>query len=215
MLARIWTALIVGVIAIAGVGAVKDRSAPAASQSASTNATVNVLPITRSITVSPGDVTFSHCHGGSDRGRSTPAQLGYPSAVCLVGTKLGSHGSYPVTVDNTGIPAQIEVSASDAVPSDHGKRWQLCGIQQEPACTGDAGYPGVNQFELWNAASAGLSPTQLTGHAECDAVFDPSGGCMAGRGQVRREGLQLIGPTSWTDKSLSFTITITWVAMPQ
>jgi hypothetical protein len=33
--------------------------------------------------------------------------------------------------------------------------------------------------------------------------------------QTRTEGIELTGPTTWSDKSTSYTIVITWMAAPR
>ncbi len=212
MTTRVWAVLIVAILAIAGIGAVNKSAQTTTIPGASTSATVNVLPTTRSITVSPGEATFSDCHRGQWPYHSTSTLLGQPNGECSVGT-LGAHGKYPITIDNLGIPSNIEVSASNAVPADNGARWQLCSTQAHPACTGPGGAPGPNQYKARTAASGELNTTALTTDPACDFVFDANGGCRAARGQSRREGIKLIGPTRFSDSSASFTITITWIAV--
>jgi hypothetical protein len=207
---RVWTVLIVAILAIGGIGVV-NRSKPDTNPSSSTTATLNVIPSTRSITVSPGDVTFDHCSGGNSDNPSTATQLGYPNATCSVG-RVKAHRALPITIDNTGIKAKIEVSASNAMPSDNGTQWRLCGPPGRLACTSDS-LPGVNQFEAWIIAK-GVPRAGLTADPVCDSDFSASTGCMAARGQSGNEGIDLRGPESFSDPSTSWTITITWTAAP-
>jgi hypothetical protein len=183
------------------------------SASGSTNATVNVLPIITSITVSPDSETFGNCRNGSSPNSSTSKLLGYPNGQCTVGNL--KKNTYPITIKNTGIPAFIWVSASNAVPADHGTAWQLCSPLSKVTCTGTGAKPGAEQFEAWTASTGEVSTYGLTAHAACDYAFQANSGCTAGRNQSRTEGLKLIGPESFTDPSPSFTVTVTWLALPQ
>jgi hypothetical protein len=220
LLRRFWDLFLLGLLAILVlvglVGLKLSRLAAYGSThsgtSASTSATLNVLPTTRSVTVSPGYTTFGDCRGGDHRNRSTPAQLGYPNGECSIGT-LGAKGTFPITVQNTGITAKIWVSASNAVPADNGKQWLLCGAGSQVACTGLAGKPGVSQYRAQTAAKDDVNSTELTTKFACDSVFDATGGCFASRRQSRAEGIKLIGPTRFADRSTSYTITITWMAV--
>lgn len=183
------------------------------SSSASTNATVNVLPTITSITVSPDSETFGHCHGGISPNSSTSTLLGYPNGECTVGNLKSN--AYPITIKNTGIPAFIRVSASNAVPADHGAAWKLCSPQGKVTCTGTDAKPGAEQFEAWTASTGEVNPSGLTANSACDYAFDASSGCTAGRNASRTEGLKLIGPESFTDPSTAWTVTVTWLALSQ
>jgi hypothetical protein len=215
MVGRLWIVLVVVVLAIAGVVALnrpKSAAVSGASTGASTTATLNVLPTTVSITVSPGQATFGDCGGGGKGDRSTPTLLGYPNGECSVGT-LGANGTFPITIDNTGVPSNIEVSTSSAVPADSGTPWLPCSARGRH-CTGPGGKPGVRQYEAWTAARGQADATQLTADWACDFAFDASSGCSAARGQFRKEGIKLIGPTSFGDPATSWTVTVTWIAVP-
>ena len=201
--------MLVGLLAIVLIAAVSNVK-PNPNPSASTNATVNVIASTRSITVSPGEVTFKHCAGGTNDNLSTSTRLGWPHGTCSVG-RVQHKGNLPITIKNTGIDAQIQVSASDASPSGSGPKWQLCGGQGDPACTSDS-QPGANQFEAWTTAK-GLNRINLTSQALCDRDFS-SDGCSALRGQSAKEGLDLLGPLIFNSTSTSYTITVTWYAAP-
>jgi hypothetical protein len=206
---RVWIVLIVAVLAIVGIGAV-NNSRPNSNPSASTGATVNVLASTRSITVSPGAVTFNHCSGGTPDNVSTATRLGWPHATCSVG-RLKDHGALPITIKNTGTRATIQVSASNANPSGSGPPWQLCGPGGN-ACTADS-QPGANQFEAWTIAK-GMQRAPLTPDAKCDVDFSAATRCAAARGQSGSEGIDLLGPEIFNSTSTSYTITITWMAAP-
>jgi hypothetical protein len=206
---RIWVVLVAAVLAVVGIGAIKN-SKPNPSPSASTNATVNVIASTRSITVTPGAVTFKHCTGGQNDNLSTPTQLGYPNATCSVGQTSAS-GPLPITIKNTGTDANINVSASDANPSGTGPHWKLCGPPSKVSCSSGSS-PGENQFEAWIIAK-GTPRAGLTADATCDSSFS-SGSCHALRGQSAHEGIQLLGPQLFNSTSTSYTITVTWIAAP-
>ncbi len=206
---RIWVVVIAAVLAIVGIGAIRN-SKPNPNPSASTNATVNVIASMRSITVSPGSVTFKHCTGGTNDNLSTSTKLGYPNGTCSVGL-TGANGPLPITVKNTGTDATIEVSASNANPSGNGPDWQLCGPPGKVTC-GSGSKPGENQFEAWITAK-GVPRKGLAADAKCDADFS-SGSCRALRGQAGHEGLQLLGPAGFNSTSTSYTVTVTWIAAP-
>jgi hypothetical protein len=218
----LWHVFLVGILAILaliGIAGFRIHSlaaiaGPHSGTTASTSATLNVLPTTLSVTVSPGTTTFSDCHGGSPPNRSTPTQLGYPNAKCSIGT-LGTKGTFPVTVENTGISSKIEVSASNAVPADNGQQLQLCAANGDVTCRGPNQEPGANQYEARTDSPGEVSPTWLTTNLVCDVTFDASSGCSAARMQTRTVGIELTGPTTWSDKSTSYTIVITWMAAPR
>jgi hypothetical protein len=221
----LWHVFLVGILAIlALIGLVglrihsaSARSGPHSGTTASTSATLNVLPTTLSVTVSAGTTTFSDCRGGKPPNRSTPTQLGYPNAKCSIGT-LGAKGTFPITVENTGISSEIEVSASNAVPADNGKQLQLCAASGHVACDGPNQKPGIDQYEAWTASPRAARPSgtdaELTATPTCDFAFDASSFCPAARMQAQTEGIELRGPTKWSDTSTSYTIVITWMAAP-
>jgi hypothetical protein len=202
--------LIVAVLVVVGIGAVSN-SKPNPNPSASTNATVNVIASTRSITVSPGAVTFNHCGGGKGDNLSTSTKLGWPNGTCSVG-RISANGPLPITIKNTGTRATIEVSASNANPSGSGPDWKLCGANG-PACTSSDSLPAANQFAAWTTAK-GMPRTALTGGPVCDFNFSASNSCHAARGQSGNEGIDLLGPAFFSSTSTSYTITITWIAAP-
>jgi hypothetical protein len=181
---------------------------------------LSVVPTIRSITVSPGSVTFHDCTGGNGATNSTPQAMGYPNGSCSVGV-TGVNQSFPITVTYTGLPGTVEVNATSAVPSDGGTNWSLCSPpgQSQPNCTGGLGLPGKDQYTVENFGQAVANATLVTGNAACDKQFDqgPGGGCSASpaefQSQTQHEGLMLTGPSTWDDHSTSWTMTVTWTAV--
>jgi hypothetical protein len=221
---RRWWALF-ALIALGGLAGCGEVSAPppAAGQGASVNVSLKVVPTIRSVTVSPSKLKFGTCSGGKlalDTG-STSAALGFPNGSCWVGQRgaLGTAGVYPITITNTGIATDIDVSGSGAVPSDDDAGWSLCNRGSHPAvaCTNRKGsFPGVNQYMLVNfAQNRPRNKTGLTDTPTCDAEFSPAGRCWAVNGQAQREGIELIGPQRSSDTSTSWTVTITWTPVPR
>lgn len=188
--------------------------------SGTTTAHLKVVPTIRSVTVSPGSVTFGNCSGGSGHTNSTQNALGYPNGSCTVGA-IGVNETFPISVTYTGIPGSVYVSGSDAVPSDNGTEWTLCSPPGSPAsqtaCTGTQGLPGNDQYMVMNFAEAVENAEVLTVTPSCDREFNSHGGCAATpqefQNQVQHEGLLLTGPTSWDDHSTSWTLTVTWTAV--
>jgi len=197
----------VALIALAGCGTAVPRGS---SNPSSITLTLNSVPDLRSANVSPAKGTFTGCLGGSarDHTHSTSTLLGFPNGTCTF---------YPITVTNRGVPAHVEVSASDAASAVGTGDWALCNVGAHPAvkCTGPGGLPGVNQYVLANynqigtAYSAGLSD-DLT----CDHVFNSSRGCWAGYRATQLEGVKVTGPAETTYASTTWTITVTWYAVP-
>jgi hypothetical protein len=188
---------------------------PAFGGSGSVSAHLNVVPTIRSVTVSPGSVTFGKCTGGADPTASQGDKLGYPNGICWVGT-TGPDASFPITVTYTGLPGNVWVSSTNAAPGDSGTSWSLCNPQGKPACTGGQGRPGKDQFAVSTFAPQVANFAVLTGTAACDNEFDAGGGCSANpaefTSQTQQEGLQLTGPNTWDDHSTSWNLSITWLA---
>jgi hypothetical protein len=176
---------------------------------------LKVVPTVVAVTVSPSSAAFGGCTGGnkSVNTASTANALGFPNGRCWLGTP-GSHGSFPITVTNTGVAADIYVSGASASPSDSGTGWGLCNVGAKPAsaCTGSGGrLPGADQYLLQNFAGGSVNPTGLTGSMTCDAEF-AAGSCSAVQGDSQQEGIELTGPTTTADVSTAWTVTITWTA---
>ncbi|HEX5189726.1 MAG TPA: hypothetical protein VFW16_09305 [Streptosporangiaceae bacterium] len=217
-----WT-ILVGLVAVAVVAVVGFRSVPQGpAGSSSTIATLRVVPTLRTVTVSPGTTTFARCHGGKRPLRSTRTALGYPNGRCSIGSR--KQKVFPIKITN-GKQAKILVRTSFAVPSDGGTEWRPCNLGPHPvfACRGSSGLPGRDQFVMENFSLSAQNPVGLTAQSfrklstltsGCDAEFGPSGDCLASTGQSEREGILLIGPSSSRDNSTTWTVTITWIAMP-
>jgi hypothetical protein len=179
---------------------------------------LSVVPTIRSVTVSPGSVTFGNCTGGGGYTNSVGTSMGYPNGSCSVGL-VGINESFPITVTYTGIPGDVFVNGSSAVPSDDGKSWALCTPNSTTTCTGGEGLPGTDQYMVSNFAQGVADAGVLTTSPRCDEEFNsqPDGGCSATppefKSQVQHEGLLLTGPESWSDHSTSWTLSVTWTAV--
>jgi hypothetical protein len=219
-LAVLGVLVLLGLVAYGSLNAPESgAAAPSAGQGADIAMSLRTVPTIRSITVSPHKAKFSDCAGGLavNNTRSTPDALGFPNGICYSGTP-GS--SYPITITNTGIAAAIDVSGSNAIPSDGGTSWSLCNLGDSPvvACSGANGKtPGTNQYAVQNFAPNQLLNTAgLTATPTCDMQFGGGGQdhCLAGNGASQTEGLRLIGPTSTDDSATKWTVTITWIPVP-
>lgn len=203
-----WLAVPVAATVLAGCGT---AAAPQGSSNGSAiKLTLHTVSDVRSAVVSPSRGTFTNCYGGSakDHTPSTGKLLGFPNGRCSF---------YPITVTNQGIPAHIEVSASDASSADGNGQWKLCSASGHPAatCTDAANRPGLNQFLLANFNPVGKTYLAgLTGNLSCDHVFNQSRGCWAGHGAQQLEGIKITGPSQTTDTSTTWTMTVTWFAVP-
>jgi len=198
----------VAVTALAGCGT---AAAPQGSSNGATvTLTLHTVSDVRSAVVSPTRGTFTSCSGGSavDHTHSTGKLLGFPDGTCSF---------YPITVTNQGVPSHIEVYGSDAAAADGNGQWALCSAGEHPPVTClDAHHePGLNQFRLANFNQAGKTyPAGLTGNLSCDHVFNLSRGCWAGHGARQLEGIKITGPSQTTDTSTTWTMTVTWFAVP-
>ncbi len=216
-----WPVLVTAIVATAGLAGCGMTPAPPADagKAASISLALNTVPVIRSVTVSPAKATFSNCSGGDPANNtgSTTGKLGYPNGHCWYG-KPEPGGSFPITISNTGIAAQIDVAGSAAYPADNGTEWRLCNAGDNPVvtCTGhDKSAPGVDQYLVVNFSpdnsqnAAGIADTPL-----CDHQFGQSGSCKAVQGSFQTEGLELIGPASTSDNSTGWTVTVTWMPVP-
>jgi hypothetical protein len=194
-------------IALAGCGTAGPQGA---SNGATITLTLHTVSDLRSVAVSPSKGTFTGCHGGSALAHtnSTSKLLGFPNGTCTF---------YPITVLNQGIPAHMEVYGSDASPADQNGRWTLCNTGAHPAvsCTGAHGHPGLNQYVLanYNQTGKAYSPG-LTLNLNCDHVFNLSRGCWAGHHATQFEGIRITGPSETIDTSTTWTMAVTWFAVP-
>jgi hypothetical protein len=211
----IWVVL---AVACAGVAACGSSRAPLqnAGKAASISLSLTTVPTIRSVTVSPAKASFAECGGGlaTQNTLSTAGKLGFPNGHCLVGVL--SPGIYPITITNTGIASDVYVNGSSATPADGGTQWDLCnrGDDFEVACTGDHHKPGMDQYLIENFSSTGEQGHGITGTPTCDIEFDPSGGCWVVQGAWQSEGIELVGPSSSSDNSTKWTMTITWTPVP-
>ena len=208
--------------ALAAAAALAACSTGSASQPAGTPGkgqsiaiSLKVVPTVVAVTVSPSSASFGGCTGGnkSVNTASTGNALGFPNGRCWLGTP-GSHGTFPITITNTGVAADIYVNGASASPSDNGTGWGLCNIGANPAsaCTGTGGkLPGDDQYLLQNFAGGSTNATGLTGTMTCDDEF-AAGSCSAVQGDSQQEGIELTGPTSTADQSTKWTVTITRTA---
>jgi len=209
-------------VALAAAAGLAACSTGAPSQSAGTPGkgqsiaiSLKVVPTVVAVTVSPSSAAFGGCTGGnkSVNTASTADALGFPNGRCWLGTP-GSHGSFPITITNTGVAADIDVNGASASPSDDGTGWGLCNLGRNPAsaCTSSGGkLPGANQYLLQNFAGGSTNPAGLTGTMTCDTEF-AAGSCSAVQGDSQQEGIELTGPASTADQSTAWTVTITWTA---
>jgi hypothetical protein len=177
---------------------------------------LKVVPTVVSVTVSPSSARFAGCTGGngSVNTASNPGALGFPNGRCWLGAP-GTHGSFPITITNTGVAADIFVNGAPAAPSDGGTQWGLCNLGTSPAaaCTGTGGkMPGVNQYLVQNFAGGSENRAGLTDTMSCDTEF-AAGSCSAVQGDSQQEGIELTGPSSTADQSTTWTVRITWTAV--
>jgi hypothetical protein len=196
----------VALIALAGCG-----TAPApqgSSNPATITLTLHTVSDLRSVVISPTRGTFTSCSGGSahDQTQSTSKLLGFPNGNCWFS---------PITVTNQGIPAHLDVYGSDASAGDGDGQWTLCNLGAQPACTGPRGKPGLNQYVLANFNEARVDfLASLTANLSCDHVFNLSHRCWAGHDARQLEGVEVTGPSLTTDTSTTWTMTVTWFAVP-
>jgi hypothetical protein len=217
---RNWPRAVIALVAVTGLAACSTAAhgtpagTPGKGQSIAIS--LKVVPTIVSVTVSPSSAAFGGCSGGnaSVNTASTSSALGFPNGHCSLGTP-GAHGSFPITITNTGVAADVYVSAGNAVPSDGGTQWGLCNFGTNPvaACSGDGGkLPGANQYVIQNFTAGSTNPSGLTGTLTCDTQF-AAGQCSAVQGDAQSEGILLTGPASSSDQSTSWTVTITWTAV--
>ena len=217
-----WRRRSLAVIALAGAAGLAacgtSSSPPAGTPGKGSSIAIGlkVVPTIVSVTVSPSSARFGGCTGGNPSvdTASTGGALGFPNGRCWLGAP-GSHGSFPITITNTGVAATIDVSGAPAAPSDGGAQWGLCNLGPSPAvtCSGSGGkMPGKNQYLVQNFAGSSVNTSGLTDSMTCDTEF-AAGSCSAVQGVSQQEGVVLTGPTTSDDQSTSWTVTITWTAV--
>lgn len=129
--------------------------------------------------------TNSETFGNCNGGSSSGSTLGFPNGQC-------STPSFSVN-NNGSVPEAIDVQATNATPADNGTPWTLMG----------AGTPGLNQYQLKNNLGTLLGSTP-TPDSNVSALQP---GTSVG------EELALVGPSSSSDPSGSFSTTATWTAL--
>ncbi len=184
--------LLIAVASASAVGSIASASAlGAGTTSASLTATIPVAPPpVMSVTLSASSDAYGSCVTPSG---PTPG-LAFPNGQCNTPTFTATAGT---------ASEDIDVQGSNAVPSDGGTQWTLFP-------TAD---PGANQFyELTHENSSGSTGTILSDTPACDLAFDD--GCAATAGEIGLpEELEMLGPSSSSDSSSSFTTTVTWTAV--
>jgi hypothetical protein len=183
-----------------------------------TSTTMSTPPPVRSITVSPSTVTYGNCD-------FTPGQanLTFPNGECSTTVSPGPGQPAGITITNGDAAGHVDVQTTVFVPSDKGTPWIPCvsdsSFSTAPKCTGPAGtgtfmYPGVDEFAV-ATTDVGLSGggPYLGQNPNCDTQFD-AGDCVAAAGASTVEALEMTGPSSSSDSSLSFNETVTWTAAP-
>ncbi len=210
-----WVVLAVACTGLAACGS-RNEALEHAGKAASISLSLTTVPTIRSVTVSPAKASFAECSGGlaTQNTLSTAGKLGFPNGRCIVG--LVSPGIYPITITNTGIASDIYVNGSSANPADGGTQWVLCNRGDHPgvSCAGHEDKPGADQYLIENFSSTGEQTNGITGTPTCDREFDSSGSCWAVQGSWQSEGIELIGPSSSSDDSTKWTMTITWTPVP-
>jgi hypothetical protein len=201
----------VAVSAVLLLAGAPSPASAAADSSGATDAIIDIDVPIRSVTVTPGEVTFAECSGPN------PAALTIPNGTCTVGHSIGGPPVGGVTVTNTGYAGHILVNGSDAIPSDLGTHWTLCGAPQRPACSGAAG-PGLDEFGMSVIGYLGggmLAGVRLSDGLACDRAFAIHPACGAADHNASKvEQLRLIGPSASSNPSTRFTTRITWTAAP-
>lgn len=189
-----WTA---APIVMAALGAMLASAPARGAQNATATATATINVQIRSVTLSTTNLTYGSCTGGS----STGPKLGFPNGTCATGT---------VVVTNGEAPATISVSATNAVPSDGGKAWALCGGSGTPPCAVGSRKPGTDQY--LEGTGGGPRGVVLGTSPHCDPAFGTPPCRAANPGDAANEAFLLVGPQSSTDDSATFTTSITWTA---
>ena len=176
----------------------------------------------RTIQVDADWSSYDRCSDGS----SSPDTLGFPNGEC--------QDTLPVHVTNVGAASDIFVEATSMLPGDASTSpWQLCAMDTDlpsspVACDGPTAtdgefagrqLPGADQFHQDIGAQDQSGTTQwapVSSLPGCDATFSllNDQGCWAYPGQETDQYLRVMGPSSTTDESTSWSNTITWVAMP-
>ena len=136
----------------------------------------------------------------------TPDQLQFPNDQCVVGT---------FTITNGPAADHISLAVSKFTPLDAGVGWSACGPSVRP-CRGPTsnGFtrPGANQF-AWQSNWG----QYFGSHASCDhhsSPLDLTTCPVTAPGEVESDQYTMWGPSSSSDQSPSFSITLSWTALP-
>jgi hypothetical protein len=172
-------------------------------------ATGTVTVALRSVSVGPNSFAYDQCFDLNDQGWSG-------SVLVINGGECGSATQLMVTVGS--VPAIVDVQGTNFAPADNGTPWVLCAPGN--GCNGppNATYlPGADQAQVFLTGDGPQfsKPAQsfVVDAATCDKSVNfnctpvPAGTAVS-------QNVSLIGPTSSTDLSTTFTDTITWIATP-
>jgi len=214
-----WVWFVVAVLLVVVIGKVGSGSGGGntAGPAHEGQLTIHFSAITtfNTVTISPSDAQCGHYHGGKYPNESTNT-LGQPNGMCSVGqypvTKIED---LPIKITYSGLAGSVYIKSGNAIPADNGTQWRLCGPHngEKSICTGPEAKPGPYQFAVKNFAGSGLAPTTLTAWPVCDYQFD-DGSCSAVRTQSQQEGFDIIGPYWQKNPSTTWSVTVTWIAMP-
>jgi hypothetical protein len=213
-----WFAIaVLAVVAVVKLGSGGGGQSPAAGHDPTLTIHFNAINTYNTVTISPSDVQCGHYHGGKYPNASTNT-LGQPNGMCSVGRFPVKKypEDVPVKITYSGLAGSVYIKSGNAIPADNGTQWRLCGPDNGPhsICTGPSGKPGPYQFAVKNFDPAGQGPTPLTAWPVCDVNFDANGSCDAVRTQSQQEGFDIIGPYWQKNPSTTWSVTITWIAMP-
>jgi hypothetical protein len=216
---RSWVWFAVGILAVFAVVRVGGSSGgadpPGPAHQGQLTVHFNAITTFNSVTISPSDVQCGHYHGGKPPNASTNT-LGQPNGMCSVGLyPVAKVQDVPIKITYSGLAGQVFVKSGNAIPIDNGTQWRLCGPHIGPGgvCTGPEGKPGPYQFAVHSFAGSGNPPLPLRPWWTCDVNFD-AGRCDAVRTQSQQEGFNIIGPYWQKNPSTTWSVTITWMAMP-
>ena len=214
---RRWIWVAIGVLAVAAIvkggGGGTDPSGGAHEGQVTLH--FNAITTFNTVTISPADAQCGHYHGGKPPNASTNT-LGQPNGMCSVGMyPVAKIQDVPIKITYSGLAGQVFVKSGNAIPANDGTQWRLCGphIGPDSFCTGPDGKPGPYQFAVHSFAGSGMQPVPLRPWWTCDVNFDV-GSCNAVRTQSQQEGFDIVGPYWQKNPSTTWSVTVTWVAMP-
>jgi hypothetical protein len=214
---RSWVWVAVAVLAVVAVGKVSGGGAdpPGPAHEGQLTIHFNAITTFNTVTISPSDVQCGHYHGGKYPNESTNT-LGQPNGMCSVGLyPVKKIEDLPIKITYSGLAGEVRVKSGNAIPVNNGTEWRLCGpdIGPDAVCTGPEHKPGPYQFAVQSFAGSGRPPMPLRPWWSCDKNFD-AGGCNAVRTQSAQEGFEIIGPYWQQNPATTWSVTITWMAVP-